>query len=69
LMNLFLYHCYNESRTQYDDNSIRITQGIDNTSIFDFDLNNETKMNMYRIGKKAAINFIQRDMSCERINK
>jgi len=72
IMNLFLYHYYNKHTIQYSNNTVRIKEIPSNVFVFNFDIDNETKIKLYNCGVLAAEEFIKNltpivnnDTNCE----
>lgn len=59
VINLFLHNYYNIMKDKYKDNTICINK-IKNLSIFNFDIDSETKKELYRCGFEATEEFIER---------
>ena len=55
IMNLFMYHYYNETCDKYAKNTIYIKQNIPSLSVFNFDISNEVKNELYQIGSIVKI--------------
>lgn len=63
IMNLFMYHYYNETSMRYANNTVYVKRDINNLLIFNFAIDDETKYKLYQCGIIAAEEFI------EKINK
>lgn len=59
IINLFLYHYYQKTADQWHENTIYIKKKIDNVSLFNFDVNNKTKEDLYASGVEASEEFIE----------
>lgn len=63
VVNLFMYHYYNEHADEYKNNTIYIKREDDGQSRFDFDLDLETKIKYYNIGYQAVEEFIRKNLN------
>lgn len=59
VVNLFLHNYYKRVRKKYKNNTIFVNN-VKNVSIFDFDLDLETKKKLYQCGVEAAEDFIRK---------
>ena len=60
IINLFMFHYYNETCSKYMNNTIYIKQQMADLSIFNFNLDTKTKFSLYEYGIKATEEFIIR---------
>ena len=62
IINLFMYHYYDESSQKYMDNTIYVKKNmLPNVSMFNFDLDNKVKLKLYKCGIKSAKEFIKKN--------
>ncbi|MEM0354139.1 MAG: patatin-like phospholipase family protein [Thermoplasmata archaeon] len=59
VINLFLHNYYKRIRRKYKNNTIFVNN-VKNISIFDFDLDMETKKRLYQCGMEAAEEFVKK---------
>ena len=60
VMNLFMYRHFDETSKKYSNNTVFVKDTVDSVFVFNFDLDNETKMKLYKCGITAAEEFIER---------
>lgn len=60
IMNLFMYNYYKETYDKYIDNTILINDCIENSSFFNFNVDDKLKKELYDNGIKATERFIIR---------
>ncbi|BCS83095.1 patatin-like phospholipase [Cotonvirus japonicus] len=60
IINLFMHNYYRKTSDQYVNNTIYVNKSPDNVFVFNFNLDDQTKHNIYNCGIEAANNFIQK---------
>ncbi|AEQ33381.1 patatin-like phospholipase [Megavirus chiliensis] len=60
IINLFMHQYYLKMADQYTENTIYVTKSPNNVCIFNFDLDNITKKELYEGGYEAAREFIEK---------
>lgn len=60
IMNLFLHHFYQKNFDQYINNTVYIREKPDNVFIYNFNVDNKTKVDLYNCGISASEEFIKR---------
>ncbi len=58
ILNLFLHHFYEKTALLYQQNTIYVKPSSSDVFIFNFDVNNKTKIDLFNTGYMAAHNFI-----------
>ena len=58
IVNLFLYVCYKNNYSKYKNNTIYVNKNMSKISVFDFDLDIETKNKIYQSGIAAVEDFL-----------
>lgn len=58
VMNLFMYNYYEKTAKQYASNTIYINKSFDGVSMLSFNIDNNTKMDLYNCGIEAVEEFI-----------
>lgn len=59
IINLFMHNYYHERVKEYQNNTIYVTKHINEKSVFDFSLDQETKMKLYQAGVSATVDFLK----------
>jgi|SRR5271154_567255 len=62
IINLFKYHYYYRTQEKYIDNTVYVRKNFPNVSIFNFDMDNNTKNAIYDAGVSAVDEFIQQHL-------
>jgi predicted acylesterase/phospholipase RssA len=60
VINLFLHQYFEKMVEKYSENTISIEEKSDNRSIFNFSIDNETKIRLFDTGVEAAKKFIEK---------
>ncbi|AVL94756.1 phospholipase [Moumouvirus australiensis] len=60
VINLFMYQYYLRTSGQYIENTICVTKSPENVFVFNFDLDNDTKIKIFNCGMEAAQEFIEK---------
>ena len=63
IINLFLHHYYQKNANQYSENTIFIKKKFENINVFNFDVDNKIKKDLYDCGIEASDEFIKRKFS------
>ena len=59
IMNLFMYGYYQKHMDQFKNNTIYIKENPKNVNVFNFNIDNKTKIELYNNGINAAKKFIE----------
>lgn len=59
IVNLFLYSYHQKDGNQYENNTITVTNNIKSINVFSFDVDNNTKQQLYDHGVEACEKFIE----------
>jgi NTE family protein len=60
IMNLYMYQYYQKAATKYYANTVHIKKIPNNVFVLDFNVDNQTKLNLFECGVVAAEEFIRR---------
>lgn len=62
IMNLFMHHFYQETANKYADQTVYVTKTPKGISSFCFDVSNELKLELLKIGINAAKDFMKKSI-------
>lgn len=63
IFNLFMYMYYNKTTEKYDDYTIYIKEIPKSISIFNFDVDNQSKQELFQLGIKSAMEFYEKKIN------